>query len=135
MTTSAFCSRTSLASAEIFTPQGASLAPITSPRSRPAFAGSLSMAPQISIACFSRMSRAVEAPIGPTPNWMARIFFFTMFSDDSGCAATRCAFLPQENLLRYGNLQEQANKEMEPRMSARPLPFEGDGCPDRGVLE
>jgi hypothetical protein len=32
------------------------------------------------MACFSRIRRAMEAPIGPTPNWMARIFFFNSFS-------------------------------------------------------
>src|SRR5467141_1466761 len=80
VTTSAFCSSTSLASAETVTPQGASCAPTTSPRSRPTFAGSVSMAPMISIACFSRINRAIDAPIGPTPYWMARIFFFTSFS-------------------------------------------------------
>src|SRR5271170_1846018 len=32
------------------------------------------------MACFSRINRAMEAPMGPTPNWMARIFFFTSFS-------------------------------------------------------
>ena len=58
---------------------------MTSPRSRPVFAGSLSMAPQISMACFSRIKRAVEgADRTDAPNWMARIFFFTMISDGSG---------------------------------------------------
>ena len=38
------------------------------------------MAPIISMACFSRIRRAMDAPIGPTPYWMARIFFFTSFS-------------------------------------------------------
>ncbi len=80
MTTSAACSSTSLACEKIFTPQGASVAPTISPRSRPTFAGSVSMAPMISMACFSRISRATDAPIGPTPYWMARIFFFTSFS-------------------------------------------------------
>ena len=65
------------ASAETVTPQGASFAPTTSPRSRPALAGSLSMAPTISIECFCRISRTIEAPMGPTPNCTARIFFFT----------------------------------------------------------
>ena len=51
--------------------------------------------------------------MGPTPNWMARIFFFTMISDDSGSAAARRAFMPKANLIRYGNLQEQANEEIE----------------------
>ena len=58
------------------------------------------MAPQISMACFSRINRAVEAPIGPTPYWMARIFFFTLFSDVAGSTAARRAFLPQVNPLR-----------------------------------
>jgi hypothetical protein len=32
------------------------------------------------MACFSRINRAIEAPIGPTPYWMARILFFTKLS-------------------------------------------------------
>src|SRR5271154_940826 len=80
ITTSADSPSTSWASAEMVTPQGASVAPATSPKSRPAFAGSLSMAPTISIACFSRIRRAMDAPIGPTPYCMARIFFFTSLS-------------------------------------------------------
>src|ERR1700694_6109871 len=80
ITTSAACSSTSLASAETLTPHGASCAPTTSPRSRPTFAGSVSIAPIISIACFSRITRAIDAPIGPTPYWMARIFFFSGIS-------------------------------------------------------
>jgi hypothetical protein len=32
------------------------------------------------MACFSRINRAMDAPMGPTPYWMARIFFFTSFS-------------------------------------------------------
>src|SRR5580704_3186992 len=40
----------------------------------------MSIAPQISMACFSRINRAIEAPIGPTPYWMARILFFTKVS-------------------------------------------------------
>jgi hypothetical protein len=43
-----------------------------------------------------------------------------MFSDTSGSAAARRAFLPQENLLRYGNLQGQANKEIRLPTKARP---------------
>jgi hypothetical protein len=31
------------------------------------------------MACFSRINRAMDAPIGPTPYWMARIFFFKGF--------------------------------------------------------
>src|SRR3984885_9627844 len=80
ITTSPAWSNTSFASAEIFTPQGASEAPTTSPKSRPTFAGSVSIAPQISMACFSRINRAIEAPMGPTPYWIARIFFFTSVS-------------------------------------------------------
>src|SRR3979490_2921498 len=98
MTTSAACSRTFSASAEIFTPQGASLAPTTAPRSRPTFAGSVSMAPQISMACFSRIRRAMDAPIGPTPYWMARIFFFKVFSVFHSQQARHRAFWRQENL-------------------------------------
>src|SRR5271170_4737745 len=80
ITTSAESPSTSCASAEMVTPQGASVAPTTSPKSRPAFSGSLSIAPTISMACFSRISRAMDAPIGPTPNCMARIFFFKSVS-------------------------------------------------------
>src|SRR5579863_7505694 len=55
------------ASATTGTPQGASGAPTTSPRSRPAFAGSLSIAPITSTALFSRSRRTMAAPMGPTP--------------------------------------------------------------------
>src|SRR5580693_3117915 len=96
ITTSAACSSTSLASAEIFTPQGASVAPVTSPRSRPTFAGSVSMAPMISMACFSRISRAIDAPIGPTPYWMARILFFTSFSVPLCGSRTHSVFASKE---------------------------------------
>ena len=67
MTTSAESPSTSAASEEMATPQGASEAPETSPRSRPILAGSVSIAPTISIACFSRISLAMDAPmvIGP----------------------------------------------------------------------
>ena len=41
------------------------------------FAGSVSIAPIISMACFSRISLTMDTPMGPTPYWMARIFFFT----------------------------------------------------------
>ena len=89
-------------------------------------------------ACFSRMRRAVEAPMGPTPNWMARIFFFTMISDASVSAAARCAFLPQANLIRYGNLEEQANEEIESLKPALLPACEGhfsDVAVAGGVLE
>src|SRR5262249_47790400 len=99
ITTSAACSSTSFASPEIFTPHGASDAPTTSPRSRPTLAGSVSIAPQISIAFFSRIRRAMEAPIGPTPYWMARIFFFTRLSPKFPAARSHAA-----NLATKGNL-------------------------------
>jgi len=67
MTTSADCSRTPLASPETLTPQGASDAPTTSPRSRPIFEGSVSMAPTSSMDSFSRSNFTMEAPIGPMP--------------------------------------------------------------------
>ena len=53
-------------------------APTTSPRSRPALAGSESIAPMISMESFSRIRRTMDAPMGPTPYWTTRIFFFTM---------------------------------------------------------
>src|SRR5580700_7984242 len=68
------------ASSVIGTPQGASAPSTTSPRSRPALAGSESIAPMISIELFSLMSRTMAAPIGPTPYCTARILFFTMGS-------------------------------------------------------
>src|ERR1700720_3322950 len=106
MTTSTACSRTASASAEIFTPHGASLAPTTSPKSRPTFAGSVSIAPQISMACFSRIRRAMDAPIGPTPYWMARIFFFTGFSVFHSQQARHSAFLAAKETL---TIKEFAN--------------------------
>ena len=65
------------AAAETATPQGASFAPTTSPRSRPALAGSVSMAPMISMEFFWRISRTMDAPMGPTPYCTARIFLRT----------------------------------------------------------
>src|SRR5271169_1258794 len=102
ITTSAACSSTSFASAETFTPQGASVAPVTSPRSRPTFAGSVSMAPIISMACFSRISRAMDAPIGPMPYWITRIFFFTISPVDLLRAAHTAHFRRKRNL--YDNV-------------------------------
>src|SRR5437016_223720 len=98
ITTSAACSRTSFPSAETFTPHGASCAPTTSPTSRPTLAGSISMAPIISIACFSRIRRAMDAPMGPTPYWMARIFFFTSFSTFHWHARTTRILASKETL-------------------------------------
>lgn len=34
------------------------------------------MAPTISSELFCRMRRTIEAPMGPTPYWTTRIFFF-----------------------------------------------------------
>src|SRR5262249_34937032 len=110
ITTSAACSNTFLASAEIFTPQGASGAPSTSPKSRPALAGSVSIAPQMSIARFSRISRAMEAPIGPTPYWMARIFFFTRLSPKFPAARSHAA-----NLATKGNLYDSGIRKVRQR--------------------
>src|SRR5258708_12854872 len=45
------------------------LMPVNSPRSRPAFAGSLSMAPTISAQALQAASLRVASPIGPNPNW------------------------------------------------------------------
>src|SRR5208283_592222 len=81
MTTSADCSKTSLASPETRMPHGASAAPTTSPRSLPTLEGSVSMAPTRVMASFSRSNFTMDAPMGPTPYWMARIFFFTVVSD------------------------------------------------------
>src|SRR6202050_445397 len=75
--TSTGLERTPAAPGETAMPQGASLAPATSPMSRPAFAGSLSMAPTISSECFCRIRRRIEAPMGPTPNCTTRIFLRT----------------------------------------------------------
>src|SRR6202795_4902006 len=102
ITTSAACSSTSFASAEIFTPQGTSVAPVTSPRSRPTFAGSVSMAPIISMACFSRISRAIDAPIGPMPYWITRIFFFTISPADIPGAVHTAHFSQKRNLYLNG---------------------------------
>ena len=77
MTTSTGFDSAAAASAETVTPQGASFAPTTSPRSRPAFAGSLSTAPTISSEALWRIRRTIEAPMGPTPNCTTRIFFRT----------------------------------------------------------
>src|SRR5580704_13246893 len=112
ITTSAACSKTSLASAETFTPHGASVAPVTSPRSRPTFAGSVSMAPIISMACFSRISRAMDAPIGPMPYWITRIFFFTISPVDLQRAAHTAHFCRKRNLYSNGiraGIQRQAH--------------------------
>src|SRR5580700_6020812 len=80
MTTSTgFASRPAVSVAMV-TPQRPSVEPTTSPRSRPAFAGSLSIAPTISIDAFCRISRAIDAPIGPTPYCTTRIFFFKVGS-------------------------------------------------------
>src|SRR5271167_3571722 len=114
ITTSAACSSTSLASAETFTPHGASVAPVTSPRSRPIFAGSVSMAPIISMACFSRMSRAMDAPIGPMPYWITRIFFFTISPVDLRHAAHTAHFCRKRNLYDNGicaGIQREAHGE------------------------
>src|SRR5580658_2937695 len=78
MITSSGFSRTDSASGEIRTPQGASGAPIASPSSRPALAGSLSIAPTISRESFWRIRRTMEEPMGPRPYCTTRIFFFTM---------------------------------------------------------
>src|ERR1700732_4099624 len=78
MTTSTGLLSTASASGEMATPQGAPDAPTISPRSRPALAGSLSIAPVISSASFWRIRRTIEAPMGPTPNCTTRIFFFTV---------------------------------------------------------
>src|SRR5258708_28816373 len=45
------------------------LMPVNSPRSRPAFAGSLSMAPTIAAEALQAGSLRVASPIGPNPNW------------------------------------------------------------------
>jgi hypothetical protein len=48
------------------------------------------------MACFSRIKRAIEAPMGPTPYWMARIFFFTGFSVFHSQQARQRAFWRQK---------------------------------------
>src|SRR5205814_1844662 len=89
---------------------GASAAPTTSPKSRPTFVGSVSIAPQISIAFFSRISRAMDAPMGPTPYWMARIFFFTKGSPRFPAARSHAA-----NLAAKINLYDSGIPELRQR--------------------
>src|SRR6202521_3792492 len=80
MTTSGDSPSMAAASSVIGTPQGASAPSTISPRSRPALAGSESIAPIISIELFSLISRTMAAPMGPTPYCTARIFFFKLGS-------------------------------------------------------
>src|SRR6201987_3085753 len=81
ITTSTGFASSPAGSAAIRPPHGASLEPTTSPESRPALAGSLSIAPTISSAAFWRIRRTIEAPIGPTPYCNPRIFFFNLASN------------------------------------------------------
>jgi hypothetical protein len=62
------------------------------------------MAPTISTASFSRSSFTIDAPIGPIPYCIARIFFFTMVSVPTFLAPQlQHKISPPPNLLAYWN--------------------------------
>jgi hypothetical protein len=66
------------------------------------------------MACFSRINRAMEAPMGPTPNWMARLFFFTSFS---------VVVLQRSRTLRIFAASESLTIKEFPRLgNAKPAP-------------
>ena len=61
------------------------------------------------MACFSRINRAIEAPIGPTPYWMARIFFFTSVSVIASLRGHTLRILPASESLTIKEFPKAGN--------------------------
>jgi hypothetical protein len=62
------------------------------------------------MACFSRIKRAMDAPIGPTPYWMARIFFFKGFLRFLVAVGAHGAFLEAKENLTIKEFRSVGNK-------------------------
>jgi len=89
------------------------------------------MAPQISMACFSRIRRAIDAPIGPTPYWMARIFFFKAFSVfQFAVGETSCLFGGKRKPNDKG-IWERRQRKMPPPRLAEEFSFRRYFCPGK----